>query len=163
MVSERFRFKLSEIFPVSVMLTRPQLASGFVRPIKPNFNQDRIYQYILCDFLGKSLYKASYVPLSSRILARQRTNLVCRSAIAVDPASPVLITDRNEYRRGVGLCVVNKDGLVFAARYVVVTCTCAVWGLQCCSIEAETKSTNSLAPQFLSCPLRNEQANRRSQ
>lgn len=39
---------------------------------------------------------------------------VCSSVAVAEPS--VQILDMNEYRRGVGLCVFNARGLVFAAR-----------------------------------------------
>lgn len=99
-----------------VMLTRPQLASGFSRPVTLNLEQNHIQQGIPCDTIDKNCHERC-VLLSGVYSARRQTNVICRSATVADPALP-LIMDRNEYRRGVGLCVVNRDGLVFAARYV---------------------------------------------
>jgi hypothetical protein len=42
------------------------------------------------------------------------TGLICSSTAVADAS--VRIHERNEFRRGVGLCVVNREGLVFAAK-----------------------------------------------
>lgn len=42
------------------------------------------------------------------------TGLVCSSTAVTDAS--VRIHERNEFRRGVGLCIVNREGLVFAAK-----------------------------------------------
>lgn len=42
--------------------------------------------------------------------------LTSSTSIEEGAKSNIMVLDRNEFRRGVGLCVVNRQGLVFAAR-----------------------------------------------
>jgi len=64
------------------------------------------------NFPGKSLMM--HVHSRQNALSTPSTGLVCSSTAVADAS--VRIHERNEFRRGVGLCVVNREGLVFAAK-----------------------------------------------